>query len=125
MNSTLNDMTNCPLCPHHCPIDSPSCERGQSLVEKLKAGENVDIESLRKERGHGEHGHGEHGERGRGEHGHGEHKRDRESLEGLLRECGHALHHRDGSDTAMFGALSAEEQDALKSLLKKLVESWD
>ena len=109
--STINEITNCPLCPRHCSIEAPSCGRGKALAEKLKAGENVDIEKLQNERQHE-----------RGSHGHGDRKHDRDSLEGLLHECVHRLHHRDEDGADFFAALSEDEKDTLKLLLRKLVE---
>lgn len=61
-----------------------------------------------------DHPHGE-----RGHHA----KPDLETLEGLLSACGHTLHHGRG-ETVDFTVLSQEEQLQLKTLLKKLLESW-
>ena len=44
-------ITNCPMCGKHCPIDAPHCERGQIIAEKLKSGDQVEINANRKERG--------------------------------------------------------------------------
>ena len=113
METNFENITNCPLRPNHCSIDSPRCGRGKELAEKLKSGEPIDLDALRKEHDHGEHGHGGHG------------PRDRESLEGLLCECGHVLHHGNKSGKELFAALSAAEEETMKGLLRKLVESWN
>lgn len=49
-----------------------------------------------------------------------------DSLYGLLRMCGHSLHHGviDGQSPEAFAVLSPEEQEQLKTLLQKLVKSW-
>ena len=50
------EITNCPMCGRHCPIAAPSCERGQTLAAKLKNGETVDLDAIRRKRGGREHG---------------------------------------------------------------------
>ena len=75
--TTLEGLTNCPICGRQCPIDPPNCERCRTLVERLKNGTPVDPEAIRdefKKRDGGEgrgHGHGRH-------HGHGEGHRHHE-----------------------------------------------
>ena len=98
-------ITNCPICPNHCDIEAPKCNRGKELAEKIRAGEPIDPDALRVGDGHGGN-------------------RDENSLEGLMRRCGHVLHHGGRSGDELFQALSDEEQTALKALLKKLLESW-
>lgn len=52
---TSQAITNCPFCGRHCPIESPNCERGQALAEKLKNGEAVNLDAIRSKRGNREH----------------------------------------------------------------------
>jgi|GEM_PF-4603631 len=40
--SIYSDITNCPLCPNNCPIDSPACPRGVEYAAKLKPQEDRD-----------------------------------------------------------------------------------
>lgn len=80
------ELKNCPICGKGCPMDAPSCGRGQRLAEKLAGGGSLDLdafmEEMKKEggnrRGHGgdggdgrEHGHHRHGEGHRHDHNHG------------------------------------------------------
>lgn len=72
---SLVGLTNCPICGRHCPIEAPGCERGKTLVERLRNGIPVDPDAIREEfkqkdggEGHRGHGH-EHG----GGHRHHEH----------------------------------------------------
>ena len=60
------EITTCPMCGRHCPIDAPSCERGQALAAKLKNGEAVDLEAIR----------GKRDGKGRGRHHNGSRRRD-------------------------------------------------
>lgn len=60
-----------------------------------------------------------------------------EELYGLMRRCGHYLHHSAGQGHGreqkqgnhekdrLFDALNEEEKDCLKDLLKKLLDSWE
>lgn len=108
----MKKLTNCPLCHNHCPIDEPNCGRGRALAEQIKSGVPVDPDALTKQ---SEHGH-DRDLRGR---------KDRDSLEGLLRECGHTLHHGERHSEELFSALNDEEQAILKQLLQKLITSWN
>lgn len=114
-----NTMTNCPQCPRRCPIEAVSCERGEELVRRIKAGEPLDLSGLREsqERRHRDrHGHGKHD-------GHG--RPDKNTLEGLLMICGHTLHHGEKKRAELFAGLTGSEQQELKVLLAKLVNSWE
>lgn len=104
----MEQLTNCPQCPRHCPTDALNCGRGKAFF----AGEQDTGD-----RPHPEHDH-EHRERG--PHG----RPDKNTLEGLLMICGHHLHH-GGTDDLSFAALSTDEQEKLKALLIKLVDSWN
>lgn len=109
-------ITNCPQCPRNCPIERVSCERGEMLVKKIKSGEPIDLESMAKKHGghhHDGHGHGKHG------------RPNKNTLEGLLAICGHTLHRKSGDGTNLFAVLDTDEQDTLKTLLSKLVDSWE
>ena len=104
----MEQLTNCPQCLRHCPADALSCGRGKAFF----AGEQ-DIG----DRSHHEH---DHERREHGPHG----RPDKYTLEGLLMICGHHLHH-GGADDLSFAVLSANEQEELKLLLTKLVDSWE
>lgn len=139
-------MECCSQCPNHCPADDLKCGRGESYFARMQG-----IEQERQtEYSHGgaheqEHGHGGAYEKGRehkhgGAHGHEhgrgagmgkEHFPDKNSLYGLLRGCGHYLHHNCGRDMgaeeiqALFGVLGESEQAELKVLLGKLLAGWE
>ncbi|MCI8592175.1 MAG: hypothetical protein HFI88_07475 [Lachnospiraceae bacterium] len=92
-------------------------------------GNPADFKADEKHGGHGHHGrHGEeghghpgrHGEEGHSHHGgHGPAGRP-EDLTGLMRACGHALHHGNAGEE-FFDALTDGEKIQLKELLEKLV----
>lgn len=51
---------------------------------------------------------------------------DPDSLAGLLKKCGHALHHSGGmEEKELFQDLTAEECSTLRELLQKVTASWD
>ena len=102
----MDNLSNCPQCPKHCPVDALSCGRGRAYF-----GQSVENQQ---QEGHDEHRRGEHDNHG---------KPNLDSLEGLLRFLGHSLHH-GGVEGDAFASLSADEQEQLKGLLKKLAESW-
>jgi len=111
----MDERNNCPQCPRHCPADALSCGRGRAYFDQ---------ENDAPKQGHG---HGEHDHKNRGSHEeHGDHhsKPGKNTVEGLLRICGHKLHH-GGVDGDLCAALSEGEQKQLKELLTKLVESWN
>ena len=103
----MDNLTNCPQCPKHCPVEALSCGRGRAYF-----GQSIEAQP---QEVHDDHHHGEHGHHG---------KPNLDSLEGLLRFFGHALHHGSVEDDA-FTALSMDEQEQLKGLLKKLADSWN
>ena len=107
----MDDITNCPQCPRHCPADALSCGRGRAFFGQES--------SMQEDHEEHEHRGFDHPRGERGHHG----KPDLETLEGLLQACGHALHH-GREESVSFTALSQEEQLQLKMLLKKLLESW-
>ncbi len=118
MNEIKEKYPTCPNCGRHCPIDAPSCPRGQAFAEKLLRGEPVEEE--RSASGHGEghehHGHGErsgdqdfrgrgkHGE-GRGFHGHGERGEAREHCERSGEGRGHGCCRREIPDDGSLASL--------------------
>lgn len=111
----MNELSNCPQCSRHCPVDALSCGRGRSYFGQ---------ENGVSEQGQGRDGR-DHENRGShdgyaGHHG----KQDKSTIEGLLRICGHTLHHGGGNGD-LCAALSDSEQMQLKELLTKLVESWN
>lgn len=104
----MDNLTNCPQCPRHCSVDALSCGRGKAFfADKQDTGD----------RSHHEYNH-EHRERG--PHG----RPNKSTLEGLLMICVHHLHH-GGADNQSFATLSVAEQEELKALLTKLVDSWE
>lgn len=48
--NSLSELTNCPLCGRHCPIESPSCGRGKALVAQLSEGKPFDTDAAGHER---------------------------------------------------------------------------
>lgn len=133
------EITNCNQCPNQCPKDALKCGRGRRYFEQLEnaAGDIGESKEGGYGRAEGRHGHGEghfdHGS-GRQQHGGreggGGHARP-EDLYGLMRACGHYLHHSygerrgDDGDRQLFAALDEAEQNTLKELLKKLADSWE
>ena len=109
----MGNIMNCPQCPRHCPSDALGCGRGRAFFGQ-KSSMQEDHEEHEYRGFDHPHLHGE-----RGHHA----KPDLENLEGLLSVCGHALHH-GRRETVDFTALSLEEQLQMKTLLKKLLESW-
>ena len=91
----------CPQCENQCPVSDLGCGRGRRYF-------GVNDEGNDRPEGRHEH-HGSH----RGE--------PVEGAIGLLRQCGHMLHH---GGAATLDALTAQEQAALEALLQKLVADW-
>lgn len=83
----------CPQCPNHCSKDALMCGRGQAYF----GGEQT--QSSR----------------------HMPRKED-DSIIGLLRQCGHILHH--GTQSPDIDKLTPQEQQSLRQLLIKLMENW-
>lgn len=114
----------CPQCPRGCSEDSLSCGRGRAYFAaengEADSSETESAKGFEKGSKKGRHNHKNHG----GHHG----KPDMNSLYGLMRFCGHTLHHGMKDDTtdpeAMFDALTPEEKEQLKTLLGKLAASW-
>lgn len=101
-------METCPNCGRHCPENDLHCARGVAYFEKNESSSN----DMNKDQ-HGRHDH----------HGHHQHHNiDEMDTIGLLRSCGHQLHH--GLSDASLEALSKEEQETLNQLLRKLLKSW-
>lgn len=129
---TETTMEYCSQCPNHCPADDLKCGRGRNYfaqMQGLEPEEHPGHEHGHEYKHEGAHGHGQ-------RHGHGagqgkERFPDKNSLYGLLRGCGHYLHHNCGGDMgeeeiqALFGVLSENEQAELKELLGKLLAGWE
>lgn len=115
--ATMNLDQICPCCPRGCSLSAPSCDRGRSYAAQLAGG------GAPQQHARGEH-HGHHGPHGSHEP-HGGSMPAPDSLEGLLRRCGHALHHGAVSRGDLFAALTPEEQTSLRALLQKLTASWE
>lgn len=102
-------ITNCNQYPNHCPADALQCGRGRHYFEQLENPGAVEAST---------------GESRNHRHG----KSD--DLYGLMRACGHYLHHSVGRhqeerEENLFAALGGAEQETLKGLLKKLLDSWE
>lgn len=136
MNS---EKKTCLVCPRHCAEDALSCERGRSFFQG-DAG-NTREHGHFQESGDG-HGHGTHHGRSHGGshgnshggshgnfHGNFEDKVSKDSLSGILAQCGHHIFHcqHDGkrNDEEIFAGLSDLEKKELKKLLTKLLDSWE
>lgn len=100
----MNNQENvCPCCPNHCSLQALGCEKGEEYVRN---GGSIPEDN-------------------RKSHTRGRHKMpDLTTTTGKLCACGHMLHHGNGSDEAIFAALSNAEQKELDRLLQKLLESW-
>ncbi len=74
--NNLSELTNCPLCGRHCPIDSPSCGRGRALVAQLSEGKPFDSDAVghRPSEAPCESGHSHHRHRHANENGHHPHR---------------------------------------------------
>ncbi len=92
----MSNQEFCNQCPNHCSADSLKCGRGRAYF-----GDNSQTS-------HEVHNH------------HGFDSADN-SVVGLLRQCGHYLHHNDGSSDQLTSCLSKEELATLESLLQKIV----
>lgn len=88
------DQEYCNQCGNHCPKDDLRCGRGRRLFGAAP---------------------GETAEGGRGTSG---------GTIGLLRQCGHLLHHGGVSGDDLLSALSAREQAELERLLNALLADW-
>lgn len=84
----------CPQCPNHCPVESLSCGRGRAYF-------GVDDS-----------------------HSSSHKNFDEQSIAGLLRQCGHMLHHNQNiTNDDICKHLTNEEQNILKGLLKKILSN--
>lgn len=91
----------CNQCENACPVDALKCGRGRRYFGMEDAGHDH------------EHSH---------EHGHG--KPDLSGPLGMLRQCGHMLHHGGAGGEDPLSALSEEEQKELERLLGLLLADW-
>ena len=101
-----NNMNKCPGCSHHCDLNNLQCGKGEAILR----GEDISSH---------EHHHKENHPHGGKHHGHRRPEFPEGSLADLMAKCGHRLFH--GGDASMFAALTAQEQDALKDILVKLL----
>lgn len=107
----------CNQCNNQCPVDALKCGRGKAFF-----GEEGEMA-----KGHGREGHGREGH-GREGHGGGASFAS-DSLYGLMRGCGHYLHHNQGNnggtdESELFRVLDEAEKKELKRLLAKVLDSW-
>lgn len=114
----------CPMCPKGCEKGAVRCERGK---EYFQAGGEGQTSRAHGFTGHDKSvGHGFHHGRG---HRHFEDQLPPDSLAGLLMRSGHYLFrflHGNNEDLdKAFYALSECERMELKSLLTRLIASWD
>ena len=102
-----NNMNKCPGCSHHCDLNNLQCGKGEAILR----GEEVSSHSH-------EHKEGRHGGK---HHGHRRPEFPEGSLADLMSKCGHRLFH--GGDEGIFDVLSAQEQNALRDILTKLLHN--
>lgn len=103
----------CPHCHNHCPVSNPKCDRGREYVDNIKKG-LAEPTCQNKESGI-HHGHRE------GHHGH--RQADFSTVTGLLQSCRHAMFHGELEEAAVKKALTPEEQEILKGLLKRVLDA--
>lgn len=103
---------NCPVCPRHCNLNNPHCDRGRAYTQTGKLPEKK------------EHGHNQ-------VHGHGARLQfDNPDQQLIMKYLHHAVNAADrGGFTqemaeSMFEVLSDEETAVLKNLLEKLSDDW-
>lgn len=119
---TMENKKVCTQCHNQCPVDALKCGRGKAFF-----GEEGKMAADRGGEGNGREGHGGNGH-GKDGHGRGP-SFNPDSLYGLMRGCGHYLHHSQGNgcpdESVLFGALDEQERDELKRLLAKVLNSWN
>jgi len=86
---------NCNQCENACPVDALRCGRGRR---------HFGLEGS--------------------EHGHGHGGPDLSGPLGLLRQCGHMLHHGGVDSGEALSSLTVEEQKELERLLGLLLADW-
>ena len=105
----------CPHCHNHCPVSDPKCDQGREYAEDIKKGLAEPTYQNREAGSH--HGH-------RQDH-HGHRKSDLSTVTGLLQACGHAMFHGELEEATVRKALTPEEQEILKELLKRTLNAKD
>ena len=85
----------CDQCRNQCPVDSLRCNRGRRAF-------GMELIDEGKQRSHQEE--------------------DQKGVIGLLRQCGHLLHHGKADAADFLSKLTQEEQEVLEKLLKKLMD---
>lgn len=85
----------CDQCENACPVDALRCGRGRRYFGLEEPG-----------------------------HGHGHGGPDLSGPLGLLRQCGHMLHHGGVDSGEALSALTVEEQKELERLLGLLLADW-
>lgn len=104
----------CPNCDRHCPVENLRCGRGREYF-----GVSEPSDDNRRE-----HRHPIHEGRSGYEHRHGHEQRENEPKAiGLLRRCGHLLHHGMGDPSALVDSLTDRELDTLERLLEKCLNN--
>lgn len=98
----MAQVEQCTQCKNACPLDKVKCPAGEEFRDFVKKGGNPD-EFV-----------------GKKKHGHGGPGGIPDSVEGLLRACGHTLHHGNGA-VDVCKNLTEDEQEQLKALLKKVL----
>lgn len=92
--------TNCPCCNNHCPKDALHCKEGRAHFG-IPEPQDPPV-----------------GPRPAAAN---------DDVVTLLRKCGHFLHHsfgHGGDTSALLAALTPEEQETLRTLLRKCLEAW-
>ena len=92
----------CPKCDNHCPVSALNCGKGRRYF-------GMDSEER------GEHG---------GERGGLPHRKPETGCIGMLRQCGHILHHGQPEGVDLLSSLSDGERAELERLLGKLMADW-
>lgn len=124
----METITNCTQCPKQCPLNALKCGKGRACAESQADGIAPDAATevntghtyrhgKREFSGAEKHMH-EHGKRGGHRHG-GDSFADRDNLEGLIRACGHMLHHgagRPGGQERILHILSCRKDISQKEL---------
>lgn len=92
----------CNQCKNACPLDKVKCPTGEEFRDFVNKGGNPEEFVSEKK------------------HGHGRPEGMPDDVDGLLRACGHMLHH-GGGDIDVCRNLTEDEQKQLKVILKKIL----
>jgi hypothetical protein len=99
----MSQVEVCPCCPNHCPKEQLRCPRGRNYFE-----------------GGADAAQSPHHHQGIQQN---PNLSTEELVIGLLRKCGHMLHHGAAQGTDLLSNLSDAEKEQLKALLEKCVSA--